>query len=297
MNVPHLVQYQGSKRLLAKQIIDYMPDRFDKLIEPFSGTASISIAAAFNHRSSLFHINDINIPLLNLLRTAIENPVYLINRYSAVWNEQFVWPDGHIEHFYQMREKFNNGDQEPELMLYLLARCVKGSIRYGKNGKFNQSPDKRRHGTNPQKMSDNILSISSLLKDKTSYSSLDYRNILDTVKYGDLIYMDPPYQGVCENRDNRYLMGINFDDFVESIYSLDKKNIDYLISYDGKCGEKSYGRELPRDLMCKKVLLKAGLSTQETLLGRKSTTYESLYISNSLYNKNKQNKNIQLSLI
>ena len=32
--VPHLVQYQGSKRKLANQILRYMPDKFVRLVEP-----------------------------------------------------------------------------------------------------------------------------------------------------------------------------------------------------------------------------------------------------------------------
>lgn len=38
--VPHIVQYQGSKRILAPQILQYMPNRFNRLIEPFSGMAA-----------------------------------------------------------------------------------------------------------------------------------------------------------------------------------------------------------------------------------------------------------------
>ena len=36
-SVPHLVQYQGSKRSLAPTIAEYFPDKFDRFIEPFSG--------------------------------------------------------------------------------------------------------------------------------------------------------------------------------------------------------------------------------------------------------------------
>jgi len=100
--------------------------------------------------------------------------------------------------------------------------------------------------------------------------------------------MDPPYQGVSNTRDNRYFSGVAYDDFSEALKILNKRNIDYLISYDGECGNKLYGKDLPESLHCKKILLNAGISTQETLLGRKSTTYESLYISNSLYMKYKK---------
>jgi len=83
---------------------------------------------------------------------AIDSPATLIDNYTKVWTEQFSYLRGHLEHFYYIRDCFNDGEQTAANMLYLLARYVKGSVRYGKSGNFNQSPDKRRHGTNPKKM-------------------------------------------------------------------------------------------------------------------------------------------------
>lgn len=58
--------------------------------------------------------------------------------------------------------------------------------------------------------------------------------------------------------------------------------MDYLVSYDGQCGDKQYGEDLPAGLGLRKVLLKAGLSSQSLLLGKKEITYEALYISPGL---------------
>ena len=279
--IPHIVQYQGSKRKLAPQIMQYMPERFDRLIEPFAGMAAISVAVAHDKKSDNFYINDLNAPLINMLEEAVEHPQKLIDDYSSVWNEQFSYDD-HVQHFYTVRDRFNSGDETPANMLYLLARCVKGAVRYGKNGNFNQSPDKRRHGTTPKTLAPNVFAISNLLKGKTTFSSYDYHQVLDMTKPGDLVYMDPPYQGVSNVRDNRYFAGVPFDEFAEAIKVLDKKGIDYLISYDGECGGKEYGEQLPSCLHCQKAMLNAGLSSQALLLGKKSTTFETLYISESL---------------
>lgn len=280
--VPHIVQYQGSKRILAPQILQYMPNRFNRLIEPFSGMAAISIATAYENRTNKFLINDINKPLIDILRGAIENPEHLIECYTRVWNEQFTYGENHVQHFYDVRKRFNAGEKTPANMLYLLARCVKGSVRYGKSGNFNQSPDKRRHGTNPKTLAPNIYRISELLKGKASFSSKDYHEILEMAKPGDLVYMDPPYQGVTNVRDNRYYSGVPFDEFANALEILNKRGVDYLISYDGECGGREYGEDLPEKLKCKKVLLNAGLSSQALLLGKRETTFEALYISKAL---------------
>ena len=160
---PHIVQYQGSKRELAPQILRYMPERFDRLVEPFSGMAAISIAVAMEHRANSYVINDLNKPLVDMLKEAVENPERLVDDYRTVWEEQFSYGDNHTEHFFLVRDRFNDGQKTPANMLYLIARCVKGSVRYGGNGKFNQSPAKHRHGTNPETLKRNVLAVSGLL--------------------------------------------------------------------------------------------------------------------------------------
>lgn len=280
--VPHIVQYQGSKRMLAPQILQYMPRRFHRLVEPFAGMAAITIAAASEKRADAYYINDLNEPLVNMLKAAINDPDTLIAEYTNVWEQQFEYGDEHVQHFYEIRGKFNSGEKTPANMLYLLARCVKGSVRYGKDGNFNQSPDKRRHGTSPKTLAGNVRDISIILKNKAEFSALDYRDVFENAKSGDLIYMDPPYQGVTNAKDNRYLSGVPFDEFAEALDKLNRKGIDYLISYDGMCGDRGYGHELPRELGCKKILLNAGLSSQAILLGKREVTFEALYLSRSL---------------
>ena len=288
--IPHLVQYQGSKRNLAGQILEFIPNSFNRLIEPFAGSAAITIACASKNKMQKYIINDLNEPLIELLKLVIEEPEYVIKKYRGVWSDQQY--DG-IEHYYQVREEFNRS-KDPVCFLYLLARCVKGSVRYNTEGLFNQSPDKRRKGTSPSQMEKNILDISSLLKGKLSYYSLDYKEILSIASPGDLIYMDPPYQGVCGEKDSRYFSGIIHNEFIEEIKKLIERDISFLLSYDGKCGNKIYGNNIPTSIGIKRIELKAGRSTQSTLLGRNDITFESLYISNDLY-YNKGNRFINRS--
>ena len=114
------------------------------------------------------------------------------------------------------------------------------------------------------------------------FSAIDYREVFDRTAPGDVVYMDPPYQGVSDVRDCRYLSGVSFNEFADSLEVLNRKGVDFLISYDGACGGREYGQDLPEGLGCRKVMLKAGLSSQALLLGRKSVTYEALYVSKGL---------------
>lgn len=277
-SLPHFIQYQGSKRNLAKHILQVFPKNIRRLVEPFAGTAAISVATSANQITSSFWLNDLNKPLIELLELAIEQPSEIADSYLELWNAQHT---NSVAHYFEVRSRFNE-TSDPKLFLYLLARCVKGSVRYNSEGLFNQSPDKRRKGTRPETMKKNIAGVSSLLKGKCKFTSLNYREVLEQIEDGDFIYMDPPYQGVCGNRDSRYLSGIDFDDFVLALEQLNRKGAKFAISYDGKLGDKTFGKVLPKSLNLEKIEIEVGRSSQSTLLGKEETTIESLYLSPSL---------------
>jgi len=281
MKIPHPIPYQGSKRNLAKYILPFFPLEIKTLFEPFSGSAAISIAAAVHGKATHFHLNDVNQPLIALWNEIINNPKEISAQYENLWTEQ----QGNERKYYDVvRDNFNK-TKRPDYLLYLLARCVKASVRYNANGEFNQSPDNRRLGRNPQQMKDDIFAVSRLLKNKTTLTSADYKEVLKKATSKDLVYMDPPYQGVCATGDPRYFSGIDFDEFMQELKKLNSRNVPFILSYDGRTGKKSYGQNLPDELGMYRLEVEAGRSTQATLLGRDEVTIESVYLSNNLVQK------------
>lgn len=276
--LPHPIPYQGSKRNLAADILRYFPQKFGTLYEPFAGSAAITIAAAMNGLGQHYHINDLNKPLMDLWWAIIETPERIASQYEALWKRQMDDPHSFYD---KARDDFNRTGRS-DLFLYLLARCVKGSVRYNSQGEFNQSPDNRRKGMRPDTMRLQILGASYYLKRKVTITSANYLDVLKKVTMDDLVYMDPPYQGVCGNRDTRYLQSVQFSEFVEALADLNHRSICYLVSYDGRTGGKTFGKLLPEELNLTLIELYAGRSTQATLLGRIDVTIESLYLSPSL---------------
>lgn len=185
MIAPQPFQYQGSKRALASVILQYLPAKTQRIVEPFAGSAALSIACAARGAAKSFWVNDYNKPLAELLGMIINNPD-------------------------------------------------------------------------------------------------DYRDVLVNCMESDVVYMDPPCQGVCGERDSRYFSGISLDEFIASLQELNERNSMYLISYDGRLGDKAYGIPLPDWLDLTLVEIEAGRSTQATFLGRQDVTFESLYLSKPL---------------
>jgi DNA adenine methylase len=238
------------------------------------------LAVAKTGRTGRFWISDANEPLVNLWKAIVEKPDELASKYDALWNEQ---QGNERSYFDLIRDRFNK-THRPEHFLYLLARCVKAAIRYNAQGKFNNSPDNRRLGMRPDTMRANLVACSRLLKGKSDFTRSDYRDVLKQARPGDIVYMDPPYQGVCGRRDARYAMQTTFDGFADALAELNIRNVPFIVSYDGRRGDKTYGQELPDALKLRKLEVEVGPSTTATLLGRSETTFESLYLSPALLN-------------
>ena len=72
---------------------------------------------------------------------------------------------------------------------------------------------------------------------------------------------------------------MKFEDLIEVLDYLNRERIPFLLSYDGRSGDRMYGKAMPSFLNLYRVEINAGRSAQATLLGRTAVTYESLYLS------------------
>ena len=78
---PHPFPYQGSKRPFCEHILSRIPAGTGLLVEPFCGSAAVSLAVAARRRAERFWLNDVNAPLIALWREILEHPTRLTDRY------------------------------------------------------------------------------------------------------------------------------------------------------------------------------------------------------------------------
>jgi DNA adenine methylase len=274
--VPHPLPYQGSKRRLAHVIVPLLPPDTDRLLEPFAGSAAVALAARHLHVGRTAWIGDINAPLVALWRRILDHPLELAAAYQRMWEEQHDDPGAY---FAAVRDAFNH-DQEPDRLLYLLARCVKAAVRYNNAGQFNQGADHRRMGARPEIVRQRLVRASATLAGSFATVS-DYRDVLAAAMPADVVYLDPPYQGVSASGDHRYVAGVDRAEFVAALTSAVERGVSFVASYDGRSGTREYGDPLPAEVGLHLHVL-AGTSSQATLNGTTVRTIESIYVSPAL---------------
>ncbi|OTA25516.1 hypothetical protein B9G54_07435 [Alloscardovia macacae] len=269
--------YQGSKRSLAPTIIPLM-GVCGRVVEPFAGSAAVSIAARATGVAGPGVIADVNAPLMDLWREILSAPEELADAYSELWMAQ---QDNPKAFFNMVRDRFND-TPAPADFLYLLNRIVKGALRYGRDGRMNQGPDNRRLGAKPDVVRTRLRRVSELMAG-TEVVTSSYDKVLTSVNPDtDVVYMDPPYQGTTVSRDRRYISGLSRTDLEEQLALLIKRGVRFIVSYDAITTDDKYGEPLDPALGLTHVHVTSGTSAQGTLVGNTHMSVESLYLSPTL---------------
>lgn len=267
MDIKLFIKWSGSKRSQAKEIVSYFPKEIKTYYEPFIGSGAI-----LGYLQPKYAIAaDINKPLIEIWKILKENPNEIIEDYKKQW---FGLQEKGYLYYYEVRDRFNK-KQSPLDLLFLTRTCVNGLIRYNKNGEFNNSLHHTRTGIHPHRLEKILLEWSSFIKRYNFYCQ-SYEVTTKDAGTKDFIYLDPPYF----NTGTRYFGIINYQDFVNYLSLLNKKNIKFALSYDGKRGDKSYLVEIPKSLYKKHILLHSGNSTFGKVQNKKlEKVYESLYLN------------------
>lgn len=213
------VKWAGGKKQILPIILDRIKDFAGvkgneyTFYEPFVGGGIVFLSLA--HKNVV--INDFNSELINAYLTIRDNPyelMLLLDKMKLEYN-------GVPKYYYDLRSQDRDVDSYSKLSniekaartIFLNKTCYNGLFRVNSKGEFN-TPMGRY--TNPQIFNKkNILLLSDYLrKNNVIIKNGDYADVLDTVQYGDIIYLDPPYH--YENNDgftHYQKEGFDFEDF------------------------------------------------------------------------------------
>lgn len=266
MKIKPVIKWSGSKRSQASDIISKIPPH-KKYFEPFLGGGSIMYG--LNPQEAI--CGDINESLILLWREIQSNPKKLIEYYDLEW--QRLQEEG-SEVYYEVRERFNR-DFSPYDLLFLSRTCVNGLIRFNKKGEFNNSLHHSRKGINPKTLEKIILDWSQKIQN-VEFVIGDYRVTTESAQTNDFIYLDPPYF----NTKGRYYntSTIDFDEFFVYLDELNRREIKWALSFDGKTTDKDYTVNIPEELYKNHYLLHSGNSAFKKVMEKgNNIVYESLY--------------------
>lgn len=208
-----IIKYRGGKSKEINNFIEFIPNQYDRYIEPFAGGAALFFYLAPN--AAL--INDINSRLVNFYSAVRENfdslkaeltRLELTYRSNQMEYEQIKMKDKsrHVENknealYYLLRDMYNGIIEkkylDATLYYFINKTSYSGMLRFNSKGEFNV-PFGRYKNFNTQLVSEDH---SELLK-RTEITNEDYSEIFNRCTVNDFVFLDPPYDCIFTDYGN-----------------------------------------------------------------------------------------------
>jgi DNA adenine methylase len=177
------LKWAGNKYRVLEMITKALPPG-KRLIEPFSGSAAVSL----NTNYSRYWLNDLNQDLIDLYRQLADCASEYIDYAASFFTEE----NNQEKNYYQLREVFNNTNDNLErsaLFLYLNRHSYNGLCRYNKKGLFNAPFGSYKKIYFPK----NELTLFAEKAKHIKLTHESFEKVMQRAKPGDVVYCDPPY--------------------------------------------------------------------------------------------------------
>ena len=198
-----VLKWVGGKRklvpTLAPQIKTYIEETKGHYIEPFVGGGAMMLGLGLPKMV----INDILPDLARTYLAVRDSPAEVKNLLCDMrdWGTE-------ESHYYAVRESEPDTDVDAAArMIYLNHLCFNGICRHNKSGKFNVP-----YGKQPGRITDDLLERIDTASEALQGVEIlngDFEPIIKAAEKGDLLYVDPPYDGTFVDYAQESFVGMS----------------------------------------------------------------------------------------
>lgn len=230
-----VLKYRGGKSREIPSFLRYIPDDFDRYIEPFFGGGAVY----FYLEPDNAILNDVNQRLMTfytqlknqypLMREQLDEIQTVYERNQAEFRQlKAQSPDERVANanedlYYRMRNQFNHLEN-PEYLdgviyFFINKTAYSGMIRYNNNGEYNVP-----FGRYPNLNTRLVTQQHSDLLQGAELLNLDYSEVFNMASEEDFIFLDPPYDCVFNDYGNIDMMN-GFDEAEHRRLAADFRNL------------------------------------------------------------------------
>lgn len=229
-----VLKYRGGKSREIPHFLKYIPDDFNRYIEPFLGGGAVYFYLEPNNAI----LNDVNERLIkfylqlknqySLMRQQLDEIQQIYEQNQMIYKrlkeespDERV-PNGNEELYYNMRKLFNHPDDtylDGVLYFFINKTAYSGMIRYNNSGEYNVP-----FGRYPNFNTRLITQQHSDLLQRAEIFNYDYSKVFEMAQGDDFIFLDPPYDCVFNDYGNIDMMN-GFDEAEHRRLAADFRNL------------------------------------------------------------------------
>ncbi|MEQ1846132.1 MAG: Dam family site-specific DNA-(adenine-N6)-methyltransferase [Nitrospira sp.] len=217
-----ILRWAGSKRKLLPSLMDYVPAKYERYVEPFLGSGCFFLAL----RPSASVLGDFNRGLMEMYSVLRDSPLKLARAVYAMPNT--------TRYYYKLRSHVV-ADLTPleraARFVYLNRYCFNGVYRENRQGMFNVP---RGSHTGKLPTIEEFKVCAEVFK-SADLRPGDFEECLKDARSGDFIYLDPPYAS-CTRLDHGEYGYNSFNEkdiprLISTLKAADRKGAAVLLSY------------------------------------------------------------------
>lgn len=191
--VSPVLKWVGGKRQLLPSIKPMLPKRITSYCEPFVGGGAV----LFELQPKKAIVNDINSDLIlvyTVIRDNVEALIELLETYPN--EESFYYELRNIDRDQEKYDKLSEIERAARV-IFLNKTCYNGLYRVNNAGEFNSPFGKYK---NPNIVNAPVLRAVSTYfnSSEITFSTTDFELVLEQVRKGTFVYLDPPYDPVSD---------------------------------------------------------------------------------------------------
>lgn len=263
--VSPILKWVGGKRQLLSEILPMINIKSGSTyVEPFLGGGAV----LFDLQPKKAIVNDYNGELINVyltVRDSVEELITELEKHNANNTEDYYYEVRALDRSEKYLEMSNV--KKAARILYLNKTCYNGLYRVNLAGQFNSPYGKYK---NPNIVNATAIRAMSkyLNENRIEICNGDYREVLNRVRKGSFVYLDPPYMPISSSSSfTGYTEnGFSYEQQValkEECDKLKKKGIAFVQS-NSDCSEI---RELYKEYEIKTVQAKRAINSNASKRG------------------------------
>jgi len=247
-----LLKWVGNKQRFASEITRFFPIDYNTFYEPFIGSGAV--IATVSPKQGIG--SDIFKPLIEIWQKLKNDPNGLVEWYAKRRNR--LENEDKVIVYESVKKSFNNCHNGADF-LFLTRSCYGGIIRFRKSDGYMSTPCGVHTPIPINTFTKRVKEWHSRLKN-VDFIPIDYKEIFDQAKEGDLIYCDPPYshsQGILYGAQE-----FKLEDLFDEIAKAKEKGIKVALSIDGskKSGNYFCDLPIPKKLFDEEIIIRVGRS-------------------------------------
>jgi len=220
--IPQLLKWVGNKQKFAEIIVQKIPNKFNRYIEPFLGTGAI--LGTIKPKSGIS--GDLLKPLIDLWIIVKEDPETLSLKYRSFHD---VYKRDRKKAYNDSINRYNK-DPNPFDLLFISRSCYGGVMRFTMQGTIS-TPIGPHNIISPITFDKRVYLWHKAIQNTRFYCQ-DFKNTMKLAEEGDIVYCDPPYyygQSILYGAQK-----FDFEKLWDAIEDCKSRGVKVLLSFDGK---------------------------------------------------------------